>query len=123
MCDLGRTQRADRLNNNWQEVFMNGMLWIVAGAVAGWLTGKLIGKKGYGEVLFPGYARSLDIFFGIIGASIGGYLFFWIVIGEGSSFSGYATAVLGSITLVGFLRQVTARCLPFSLAGEKNISF
>jgi uncharacterized membrane protein YeaQ/YmgE (transglycosylase-associated protein family) len=102
---------------------MNGMLWILAGGIAGWLTGKLIGKKGYGEFLFSGYARSLDILFGVVGASIGGYLFFWIVIGEGSSFSGYATAVLGSITLVGFLRQVTARSLPFSLAGEKNISF
>lgn len=102
---------------------MNGMLWILAGGITGWLTGKLIGKKGYGETLFAGYAKSLDILFGIIGASIGGYLFFWMVIGDAGSFSRYATAVLGSITLVGFLRQVTARCLPFSLVGEKNISF
>ena len=99
---------------------MNAMLWILAGGITGWLTGKLIGKKGYGETLFAGYAKSLDIFFGIIGASIGGYLFFWMVIGDGDSFSRYATAVLGAITLVGFLRQVTARSLPFSLAGGKN---
>jgi uncharacterized membrane protein YeaQ/YmgE (transglycosylase-associated protein family) len=102
---------------------MSAMLWILAGGITGWLTGKLIGKKGYGETLLPGYAKSLDILFGIIGASIGGYLFFWIVIGEAGSFSGYATAILGSITLVGFLRQVSARCLPFSLAGTRNISF
>jgi len=101
---------------------MSGIVWILAGGIAGWLTGKLIGKKGYGEILFAGTTKSLDILFGIIGASIGGYLFFWIVIGEGGSFSRYATAVLGSITLVGFLRQVSARCLPFSLAGRKNIS-
>jgi len=102
---------------------MNGMLWILAGGITGWLTGKLIGKKGYGETLLAGYAKSLDILFGIIGASIGGYLFFWMVIGEGSSFSKYATAVLGSIALVGFLRQVSSMRLPFSLVGEKNISF
>jgi uncharacterized membrane protein YeaQ/YmgE (transglycosylase-associated protein family) len=84
---------------------MSGMLWIVAGAVAGWLTGKLIGKKGYGDTLFPGYAKLLDVVFGIVGASLGGYLFFWIVIGQGSSFSYYATAVLGAIALVGLLRQ------------------
>ncbi|HEY3305388.1 MAG TPA: GlsB/YeaQ/YmgE family stress response membrane protein [Candidatus Binatia bacterium] len=101
---------------------MSGISWILAGGIAGWLTGKLIGKKGYGESLSAGYAKSLDIFFGIIGASIGGYLFFWIVIGEAGSFSGYATAVLGSIVLVGFLRQVSARCLAFSLAGGNNIS-
>ena len=91
---------------------MSGMVWILAGGIAGWLTGKLIGKKGYGETLSGGYAKSLDILFGIAGASIGGYLFFWIVIGEGDSFSGVATAVLGSITLVGFLRQVSATFLP-----------
>ena len=102
---------------------MNGMLWILAGGITGWLTGKLIGKKGYGETLLAGYAKSLDIFLGIIGASIGGYLFFWMVIGESGSFGRYATEVLGSITLVGFLRQVSSMRLPFSLVGEKNISF
>jgi uncharacterized membrane protein YeaQ/YmgE (transglycosylase-associated protein family) len=101
---------------------MSAILWILAGGIAGWLTGKLIGKKGYGQFLFSGYTKSLDILFGIVGASIGGYLFFWIVIGEAGSFSGYATAILGSIALVGFLRQVSALCLPFSLAGGKNIS-
>lgn len=94
---------------------MDGILWILVGGITGWLTGKLIGKKGYGAVLKGGYARGLDIVFGIVGASIGGYLFFWAVIGEGSSFSKYATAVLGSITVVGLVRQVSAGYLPFSL--------
>src|ERR1043165_1384256 len=85
---------------------MGGILWIVVGGITGWLTGKIIEKKGYGDTLLPGYAKLLDIFFGIIGASIGGYLFFWIVIGQGSSFSYYATAVLGAITLVGIMREV-----------------
>ena len=75
------------------------------------MTGKLSREKGYGKVLGD-YAIGLDIIFGIIGASIGSYLFFWAVIGEGSSFSRYATAVLGSITLVGVVRQVSARYSP-----------
>ncbi len=95
---------------------MNGIFWILAGGITGWLTGKLIGEKGYGKVL-GGYATNgLDIVFGIVGASIGGYLFFWAVIGEGSSFSRYASAVLGSITLVGFVRQVSAR---YSLSSSR----
>ena len=94
---------------------MNGIFWLLVGGITGWLTGKLIGEKGYGKAL-GGYATNgLDIVFGIVGASIGGYLFFWAVIGEGSLFSRYATAILGSITLVGFVRQVSARYLPFSL--------
>jgi len=104
---------------------MIGILWILVGGITGWLTGKLIGEKGYGEGLTGAYTRSLDIFFGVIGASIGGYLFFWAVIGEGSSFSGYATAVLGSIALVGLVRQISAGYLPFSLVrgGKRFISF
>ncbi len=94
---------------------MNGIFWIFVGGITGWLTGKLVGEKGYGKALLGGYAIGLDIIFGIIGASIGGYLFFWAVIGEGGSFSGYATAVLGSITLVGFVRQVSERFLLSSL--------
>lgn len=94
---------------------MNGIFWILAGAITGLLTGKLIGEKGYGKFL-GGYATNgLDILFGIVGASIGGYLFFWAVIGEGSLFSRYATAILGSITLVGVVRQVSARYSPSSL--------
>ena len=84
---------------------MGGILWIIVGGITGWLTGKIIEKKGYGDTLFPGYVKLLDIFFGIIGASIGGYLFFWMVVGEDSLFSYYAKAVLGAIVLVGLLRQ------------------
>jgi len=94
---------------------MNILVWVLVAGVTGWLTGKLIGEKGYGEVLKEGYARGLDIIFGIVGASLGGYLFFWAVIGEGSSFTKYGTAVLGSITLVGFVRQISAGYSPFSL--------
>jgi len=88
---------------------MNGIFWILVGGITGWLTGKLIGEKGYGKVLGNYATNALDIVFGIMGASIGGYLFFWAVIGDGSSFSSIATAILGSIALVGVVRQVSAR--------------
>jgi hypothetical protein len=44
---------------------MGGLYFILVVAVAGWLTGKMIGNKGYGEIL-PDYASDfLDIFLGI----------------------------------------------------------
>ena len=95
---------------------MNGIFWVLMVGITGWLTGKLIGEKGYGKVLGRGYAKGLDVVFGIVGASFGGYLFFWAIIGEGTSFSFYATATLGSITLVGVARQVSAR---FSLCSSR----
>ena len=48
---------------------MNGIFWIVLGGMTGWLTGTLMGKEGYGKRSLGGYTRSLDIFFGVVGAS------------------------------------------------------
>ena len=82
-------------------------IWIVVGGMTGWLTGTLIGEEGYGKSLLGVYSRSLDIVLGIVGAFFGGYLFFWAVIGEASLFSIYATAVFGSVTLVGLVRLIS----------------
>ncbi len=98
---------------------MNGIFWIVLGGMTGWLTGTLMGKEGYGKRLLGGYARSLDIVLGIVGASFGGYLFFSAVIGDGSSFSRYATAILGAVTLVGVVRLISVR----NLARGRNNRF
>ena len=88
---------------------MSEMFWILVGGITGCLTGKFMGEQGYGKRLLGGYARSLDIALGIVGASFGGYLFLWAVIGEGSIFSRYATAIFGSATLVGIVRLISAR--------------
>jgi len=93
---------------------MDMMIPILAGGCAGWLTGKLIGEKGYGKPLVAGYVRSLDVLIGLIGASFAGYLLFWALIGEKSSFATYGTAVLGSMTLVGACRLISVRYFPFS---------
>lgn len=90
---------------------MNAIFWILIGGVTGWLTGKIIGEEGYGKVFRGGYGKGLDIIFGIIGASFGGYLFFWAVIGGGNSFNRIATAILGSITLVGTAQLISGRYL------------
>ncbi|HEV8341090.1 MAG TPA: GlsB/YeaQ/YmgE family stress response membrane protein [Candidatus Binatia bacterium] len=102
---------------------MDAIFWVLVTGVAGWLTGKLIGEKGYGEAL-GGYTGGLDILFGIVGASLGGYLYFWTVI-RGTLFSIIATAILGSITLVGVVRLISARSLTFSLVrgGKRYIWF
>jgi uncharacterized membrane protein YeaQ/YmgE (transglycosylase-associated protein family) len=88
---------------------MSGIFWILVGGMTGWLTGTFMGEQGYGKTLLGGYARSLDIVLGIVGASFGAYLFFWPVIGDGSSFSRYTTAILGSVTLVGVVRLISIR--------------
>ena len=86
---------------------MNVIALIVVGALTGWLTGKAVEVEGRINVVREGHV--IDVIYGIIGALIGKYLFFWIVIGQGDAFSSYATAVLGSITLVGAARLLAGR--------------
>ena len=82
---------------------MDIIVLMVVGGLTGWLTGKAVEVEGRTTVVREGHA--IDAFYGIIGALIGKYLFFWIVIGQGNALSSYATAVLGSITLVGAARK------------------
>lgn len=91
---------------------MGIMIPILAGGCAGWLTGKLIGEKGYGKPLEEGYVRSLDVFIGLVGASFAVYLSSWALTGDKSSFAAYGTAVLGSVIFVGACRLISARYFP-----------
>jgi uncharacterized membrane protein YeaQ/YmgE (transglycosylase-associated protein family) len=94
---------------------MNGLYWFLVVAAAGWLTGKMIGDKGYGGIL-AGYPTDwLDILLGVVGASIAGYLFPGAAIGEGNAFFGYATAIVGSIALVGGARLISTRYMASSV--------
>jgi uncharacterized membrane protein YeaQ/YmgE (transglycosylase-associated protein family) len=87
--------------------FVNVIIRIIVGGLTGWLTGKAVEVEGRLTVVKESHV--IDTIYGIIGAMIGDYLFFWIVIGQGNAFSSYATAVLGSITLVGAARLLAAR--------------
>jgi len=86
---------------------MNFIVQIIVGALAGWLTGKAVEVEGRVNVVKEGHV--LDTIYGIIGALIGPHLFFWIVIGKGSTLSEFMTAILGTITVVGAARLVTDR--------------
>jgi uncharacterized membrane protein YeaQ/YmgE (transglycosylase-associated protein family) len=86
---------------------MNVIVRILVGAITGWLTGKAVEIEGRVTVIKEGHF--LDMVSGIVGAMVGEYLFFWIVVAKGSAFSDYATTVLGSITVVGVARLVTSR--------------
>lgn len=86
---------------------MNLIVQILVGALAGWLTGKAVEVEGRVNVVRKGHV--LDMIYGIIGALIGKPLFFWIVIGKGSTMSDLLTAILGSITVVGAARLLTDR--------------
>ena len=61
---------------------MNLIVQILVGALTGWLTGKVVEAEARIDVVKDGHV--LDVIYGIIGALIGEYLFFWIVIGQGS---------------------------------------
>jgi uncharacterized membrane protein YeaQ/YmgE (transglycosylase-associated protein family) len=86
---------------------MNVIARIIVGGITGWLTGKLVEIEGRDRVVGEGHG--LDMIYGIVGAMVGEYLFFWIVIGKGNAFSDFATTVLGSIALVGVARSLAAR--------------
>ena len=86
---------------------MNVIVLILVGGLTGWLTGKAVEAEGRTIIVREGHV--IDVICGIIGALTGEYLFFWLIIGQGNAFSSYATAVLGSITLVGAARLLTAR--------------
>jgi uncharacterized membrane protein YeaQ/YmgE (transglycosylase-associated protein family) len=86
---------------------VNVIIRIIVGGLTGWLTGKAVEVEGRINVVKESHVT--DAVYGIIGAMVGEYLFFWIVIGQGNALSSYATAVLGSITLVGAARLLAAR--------------
>ncbi len=86
---------------------MNLIVRILIGGLTGWLTGKALEVEGQVKVVREGHV--LDTIYGIAGAMVGEYLFFWVVVGKGDTFSSYATMVLGSITLVGAARLLAAR--------------
>src|ERR1700745_435087 len=86
---------------------MNVIALILVGGLTGWLTGRAVEIEGHVNVVREGHV--LDAIYGIVGAMVGEYLFFWIVIGKGNAFSSYATTVLGSITVVGVARLLVAR--------------
>jgi uncharacterized membrane protein YeaQ/YmgE (transglycosylase-associated protein family) len=75
------------------------LMWILIGAIAGWLAGTLIKGGGFGLIG--------DIVVGIIGAFIGGWLAGQLGIAVGGGLiASIVTATAGAIVLILILRLV-----------------
>jgi len=75
------------------------IIWLIIGAVAGWLAGVFVKGGGYGLVG--------DIIVGIIGAFIGGWLAGALGIATGGGIiASIVTATLGAVILLVILRMV-----------------
>lgn len=75
------------------------IVWLIIGAIAGWLAGSLVKGGGFGLIG--------DIIVGIIGAFIGGWLagMLHIAIG-GGLISSIVTATIGAVILIFILRMI-----------------
>ena len=73
--------------------------WLVIGALAGWLAGKIVEGAGFGLII--------DIVVGIVGAVIGGYLagVLHLEIG-GGLISSIIVAVIGAVILLFAVRLI-----------------
>jgi uncharacterized membrane protein YeaQ/YmgE (transglycosylase-associated protein family) len=79
------------------------VLWIVVGALAGWIGSKIMGtdaKQG----------GIMNIVVGVIGAVIGGFLtrtLFGDASGNNGLFASFGVALLGACVLIGIVKLVT----------------
>ncbi|MEZ5014564.1 MAG: GlsB/YeaQ/YmgE family stress response membrane protein [Chitinophagales bacterium] len=73
---------------------MNFLYFILLGALAGWLSGKLVRGRGFGLMG--------NILVGIVGAVLGGWIFTQLNVDPGNYLMAYqlASAVVGSVVLL-----------------------
>ena len=79
---------------------MNFLLWIVIGAVAGWIAGRIMQGGGFGILG--------NIMVGIIGSILGGWAFGVFGIAWGGIIGSLVTAVVGAVILlwiVGLIKK------------------
>ena len=75
------------------------IVWLIVGAIAGWLASMLVKGGGFGLIG--------DIVVGIVGALIGGWLAGALGISIGSGFiASIITAVIGAVILLIILRAI-----------------
>ena len=77
------------------------LIWLIVGAVAGWLAGMIVRGGGFGLLG--------DIVIGIIGAFVGGWLLMQLGVSIGTGLiSVIATATIGAVALLALLRVARA---------------
>ena len=75
------------------------IVWLVIGAIAGWLAGKIVKGGGFGLIG--------DIVVGIVGAVIGGWLAGALGVSIGSGLiASIITAVIGAVILLIIVRAI-----------------
>jgi uncharacterized membrane protein YeaQ/YmgE (transglycosylase-associated protein family) len=72
---------------------------VIAGLIAGWLTGKLMHGRGYGFIA--------DILLGLIGAVIGNWIFGLFGVEAHGGIGFIAMAVVGAVVLVGAINLIS----------------
>jgi uncharacterized membrane protein YeaQ/YmgE (transglycosylase-associated protein family) len=73
--------------------------WLIIGAIAGWLAGKIVEGAGFGVII--------DIVVGIVGAFIGGWLAGFLAINIGGGLiSSIIVALIGAVILLFVLRLI-----------------
>lgn len=77
---------------------MNLLIFLIIGAIAGWLAGMLV--KGGGNGLL------VNIVVGIIGAVIGGSLFGLVGVSSGGLIGSIITATIGAVILLFVIRAL-----------------
>jgi uncharacterized membrane protein YeaQ/YmgE (transglycosylase-associated protein family) len=76
--------------------------WIIIGAIAGWLTGKLMKGSGFGFIM--------DMVVGLIGAMVGGFISYHLGlggVGDHGLIMSIVIAVIGAVILTWLLRLIT----------------
>jgi len=78
---------------------MELILFVIMGAIVGWLAGKIMSGHGYGVIW--------DIVLGILGSFVGGWLF-TLIFGTGPSglIISFAVALIGAVILVALVRLI-----------------
>jgi len=74
------------------------IIWILIGAVAGWLAGKIMKGGGFGLLG--------NIIIGIIGAFIGGFVFGFLGITAGGIIGSIVMATVGAVLLLYIVKLV-----------------
>lgn len=70
--------------------------WVVIGLIAGWLGGKITRGRGFGLLA--------DLFLGLVGGVVGGWIFGRLGVESYGFIGGLAAATVGALLLVSFGR-------------------
>lgn len=74
------------------------IVFLLIGAIAGWLAGKITKGRGFG--------LGGNIIVGIVGAFVGGMLFSWFGVNAGGFIGSVVTATIGAVVLLSLIKII-----------------